>query len=68
MEEEQVKDDNKDNDDQKEEVEPWQRLNRYTRAGCGKVFEVKRLVRKFVQMGEQEGRRHLKSKQSIINH
>ena len=45
----------------KDEVEPWQRLNGYARARCGKVFEVKRLVRKFVQMGEQEGRRHLKS-------
>ena len=61
MEEEEDKDDNKDNDDQKEEVEPWQRLNGYARAGCGKVLKVKRLVRKFVQMGEQEGRRHLKS-------
>ena len=61
MEEEQDKDDNKDNDDQKEEVKPWQRLNGYTWARCGKVLEVKRLVRKFVQIGEEEGRRHLKS-------
>ena len=45
----------------KDEVEPWQRLNGYAGAGCGKVLEVKRLVCKFVQMGEQEGRRHLKS-------
>ena len=44
----------------KYEVKPWQRLNRYTRAGCGKVLKVKRLVRKFVQMGEEEGGYNLK--------